>query len=548
MRSYDTIIARLIFASMIGLGLGSLFFLFNLFPQYGQILLLIGILIIIFSLVSTIIQVNALKQERKLINIHLDKLQASGLMIFRKKYERLLYSRDVADLPKFSRLIFNFNTLAIIQPISHAEIRQIIQLCKKFSIPIIPRGAGTGGYGGVLPIRNGIIINLSRLNSILEFDSDDLIVEVETGITWRRLREYLKPKGFDLPIYPSSAPSSTVGGWVSSGGYGIGSNKFGDISQNVNGVTLIDIQGENVTYNDVSKIIGNFGSLGIIWKIKLNIIALSPITHLALSPNSLCDGLQVFKELQNYNPYFMRYLDQRNINWVCDKGQKSLIDCCDSKIGIIAVSFQSEELKSFSIEKFLKQKPIHVLSDVCAQELWEDRFYTLRMKRKGPSLIVGEVLVPNPSLTKFIESLHSWFEPESFMFELVSTNLKASVVMVWFPTDLRKWNLPIIGSLPYLISWFKTFQVIRLAWNVNGTTYNNGGLWLSMYPRKENKKLLDHIKEVKSISDRGNIFNPGKIISPRIPRLFPVISWSTAVKISLPILGFLYRFVPKRFR
>jgi len=63
MRSYDTIIARLILASMIGLGIASFFLLFNLFPQYGQVLLLIEILIVVISLIATIMQINSLKQQ-----------------------------------------------------------------------------------------------------------------------------------------------------------------------------------------------------------------------------------------------------------------------------------------------------------------------------------------------------------------------------------------------------------------------------------------------------------------------------------------------------
>ncbi|MCK4849570.1 MAG: hypothetical protein KAT16_11110, partial [Candidatus Heimdallarchaeota archaeon] len=119
---------------------------------------------------------------------------------------------------------------------------------------------------------------------------------------------------------------------------------------------------------------------------------------------------------------------------------------------------------------------------------------------------------------------------------------------VWFPTDQRRWNLPIIGSIPYIFRWFRTFQVIRLAWEVEGTTYNNGGLWISAFPKKENYERLAYIKENKIKTDPNNIFNPGKIISPLIPRFFPIVSWSFAVKIGVPILGILYGFLPKRIR
>ncbi|MHA1443365.1 MAG: FAD-binding oxidoreductase [Candidatus Hodarchaeales archaeon] len=548
MRSYDTIIARFILASMIGVGLAGFILFFNLFEQYGQIFLLIEILIVVITIISTMYQIYNLKQERTLIHSHLDEFQSSGMQVFRKKYERLLYSRDVADLPKIARLGFNFNTLAIVQPTSHTEIRQIIQLCEKFKIPLIPRGTGTGGYGGVLPIKNGIIINLFRLNSILEFDSKQLTVEVESGITWRRLREYLKPKGFDVPIYPSSAPSSTIGGWVSSGGDGIGSSKFGNISQNTLGITIIGTKGEDYSFDSPLNITGHFGSLGIIWKIKLSIIPIAQIFHLALAPSTLKNGITLFNDLQSHTPYFMRYIDQKNLDWTSNKDKQSSHGTCESSDGILAVSFQSDEWKSSEIKSLLKNKPIQILSDSCAQEFWDERFYTLRLKRKGPSLIIAEVLVPTVNFEKFFQLLNSWFKSELFTFELVSTQEKYSLVMIWFPTDQRKWNLPIIGSIPFIFRWFRTFQVIRLAWKVEGTTYNNGGLWLSAFPKKENIEQIDYIKQMKVKTDPKNIFNPGKIISPRIPRFFPIISWSFAVKVGVPILSFLYRFLPKRIR
>jgi len=548
MRSYDTIIARLILASMIGAGLAGFFLFFNLFQYYGHILLTIEILIIFITLITTIYQIMVLKQERKLIHSYLDELESSGMKIFRKKYERLLYSRDVADLPKIARLVLNFNTLAIVQPTSHSEIRQIIQLCEKFNIPLIPRGTGTGGYGGVLPIKNGIIVNLFRLNSILEFNSEELTIEAESGITWQRLREYLKREEFDLPLYPSSAPSSTIGGWISSGGYGIGSSKYGSISQNVIGITLISTKGEDIIFESNSSITGHFGSLGVIWKIKLRIIPITPIHHLALAPDTLQTGIRLFNDLLSFTPYFMRYIDQKTLDWLNNVEKQSLPDTCESSNGILAVSYQSDEWESSHIKKYLEKESVKILSDSCSQELWEDRFYTLRLKRKGPSLIIGEVLVPTDNLGKFLQLLNSWFRSESYTYELVSTKERYSVVMVWFPTDQRKWNIPVIGSIPYLLRWFRTFQVIRLAWKVDGTTYNNGGLWLSAFPKKENRDQLVYIKQMKIKSDPNNIFNPGKIQSPWIPRFFPIIQLSWTFKIGVPILGFLYRLLPKRIR
>ena len=474
----------------------------------------------------------------------LDLLQSKGLRVYRKRFEKLLYSRDIADLPKLGKLLFNFNVLAVLQPTDHQELKTIIKLCEDFNIPLIPRGAGTGGYGGALPIKNGIILILTQIKKIISFDPETKNVEVESGMTWRRLREYLKKSNHDLFTYPSSAPSSSVGGWVASGGYGVGSSKYGEITQSIQSVTILGTNGESFILENPSDFVGNFGTLGIIWKVTLKIRERTPLHHIAIRPKSDKICVTTFNHLQTMNPYYLRHIDQESLKWMtCNDETVSILK--NAKSGVIVASFMKSDWIIFqeNVREF-----DNILNDEIANELWDDRFYTLRLKRGGPSLIVSEIIVPSNALEKFLVDLSSWFMDEKFSTEIISVNPHSCMVMVWFPTDQRKHSLPLIGSLPYLVHWFRSFQVIRIAWNVGGSTYNNGGLWLAPYPNEENREQILRINHLKDRTDPNRIFNPGKVGSSRIPRFLPILPWALVLKIGLPIFGLLFRVLPRRYR
>ncbi len=540
MHTYDKIIAQAITVLLICVGLVCLLNILDL----DEYIIGFPLIAVILGSIVIFVNLNQLRTERALIHSRLDDLQSKGLRVYRKKFEKLLYSRDVADLPKLGKILYDFDVLAVVQPKDHQEVKSIIRLCEEFAIPLIPRGAGTGGYGGALPTQNGIILIFTQIKEILSVNTETNTVEVETGITWRRLREFLEKNGYDLYTYPSSAPSSSIGGWIASGGYGIGSSKFGDITQSVHSVSVIGTNGEVFVLDKPSDFIGNFGTIGVIWKATLKVRPKIPVHHIAILPKSREIGLEKFNLLQKMNPFYLRYIDQVSLKWITnDEVLGSIIKNADS--GMISATFLETDWSNSQGESELLDD---ILPTNIAQELWDDRFYTLRLKRGGPSLIVSEVIVPSDVLRSFLAYLSKWFKEENYSVEIVALNNRNSMVMVWFPTDQRKRSLPILGSIPYLFHWFRTFQVIRIAWTVNGSTCNNGGLWLSPYPNKEDGGNVRKIKRLKKKTDPYKIFNPGKLESTRIPRFFPILSWNLFLKISLPIASIFYRVLPKRYR
>jgi FAD/FMN-containing dehydrogenase len=348
MRTYDTLITGFITWIMIILGY---YILPDLFPQIlirNQVFILIGFLLCFISILLLIIHYLIIKKERNIINKSLLKLKNEGITLFMKKYEKLLYSRDIADIPVIAHLFINFNCLAISQPKNIEELKKIIRFCEHFRIQLIPRGAGTSGYGGAIAMKNGVVVDLTRLNQIIFLDKDKQIVEVESGVTWENLRMYLKSHGFDLICYPSSAPSSTIGGWLNQGGYGIGSSKFGSVVESVESIIILATNGKEFRYDDPGFLMGSCGTLGVTWKIQLKLQPVNKLFHFSLASESQDFLLDALNEFQKLSPYFLRYIDNQNVVWK-QLTKKINWNSHEYKGGIISISFQEKDLHSYKM-------------------------------------------------------------------------------------------------------------------------------------------------------------------------------------------------------
>ncbi|MHA1862707.1 MAG: FAD-binding oxidoreductase, partial [Candidatus Thorarchaeota archaeon] len=254
----------------------------------------------------------------------------------------MIYSKDVTSLPDMVHQIVSPRFDVITQPVDVLSLQNLILYAVDNGIPIVPRGHGTSGWGGAIPIRGGFCVALSGMSGILNFNEFESAVTVETGITWGELLTFLERFGFTLPVYPSSAIAATVGGFVASGGLGIGSTRYGDILKQVLGIEAVlpngkivrlgkvlldsknDILGDEVeegngwlseqlsaaglsTPEQETKLFtGTYGTLGIITKVTLKIIPMLQLIPFACSFDSMADLVKAANRiLSTAKPYFM---------------------------------------------------------------------------------------------------------------------------------------------------------------------------------------------------------------------------------------------------
>ncbi len=180
------------------------------------------------------------------------KKAAGDLKTIDIKEEKLIYSHDIGDLPTImTNTLFNIVPYFIVQPENEEDIKKVLNFANDKNIPVIPRGAASWGFGGVVPVNGGIVIDLSPFRRIINFDRENRTITVEAGARWSDIDNIVKKEGLSLITYPSSK-FSTVAGWIATGGYGINSFKYGHISKQVESIKVITPSGEvkKLTPND----------------------------------------------------------------------------------------------------------------------------------------------------------------------------------------------------------------------------------------------------------------------------------------------------------
>ena len=460
-------------------------------------------------------------------------------------YELTHYVRDIAELPGMTHLLFKMKPLAVVLPTSVEEIRELCKYCANHKIPIIPRGTATSGYGGAIPVTAGIIVDTRGLNRILEFDEKNLTVLVESGVIWEDLLEYLEKRKFTLRSYPTSARSSTVGGWVAEGGSGIGSLKYGDVKAQVKSLEIVLPSGEVInTANGIHSLdisddvtqyfIESEGILGIITKIELHIKAKTSLKKFVTAFESLEALFSCLVELVDLTtPYHLHFMDKEYVNFKTSVKEENIPS--DHYISMIVYEEDSDlDYNVMSFKEIVARNKGKILDKEIAETEWRERFYPMRLKRVGPSLVPSEVYVPLSNLKDFILKLRKKSKNERLGIEgIVSSNSQA-VVMTFFLDDERK-------QISFLMGFYRSFEVVTTATEFGGTVYGIG-IWLAKFAEQLfGKKQFAELKTLKRNLDPDNIMNPKKIINVSTRFGIPL---SPLLSMSVPFLRIGRKFFP----
>lgn len=171
--------------------------------------------------------------------------------------------------------------LVVVLPVTTEQIQQVVQTCARMNIPVVARGAGTGLSGGALPEENGIILGLSRLNKILEVDTDNLIARVQPGVRNLAISQAVDKHGLFYAPDPSSQIACSIGGNVAENSGGVHCLKYGLTVHNIQQIRLVTIDGELVTigtetldnpgYDLLALLTGSEGMLGIVVEVTVKL-------------------------------------------------------------------------------------------------------------------------------------------------------------------------------------------------------------------------------------------------------------------------------------
>ncbi|HUF57077.1 MAG TPA: FAD-linked oxidase C-terminal domain-containing protein [Thermohalobaculum sp.] len=173
--------------------------------------------------------------------------------------------------------------LAVILPQTTEQVAAAVRVCAEFGAPIVPRGAGTSLAGGSLPTEDAVLIGVSRMNRVLEVDTANRHVRVQTGITNLAVTEAVAPEGFFYAPDPSSQLACAIAGNIAMNSGGAHCLKYGVTTNNLMGVKMVTADGEIVEvggahldpagYDLLGLICGSEGQLGIVTEATLRILA-----------------------------------------------------------------------------------------------------------------------------------------------------------------------------------------------------------------------------------------------------------------------------------
>ncbi len=182
----------------------------------------------------------------------------------------------------------------VIQVLSTLEVSEIMKYAYEHHIPVTPRGSGTGLVGAAVPVRKGIVIDLSRMNRFLELDEENLTITVEPGVLLMELSKYVEEHDLFYPPDPGEK-TATIGGNISTNAGGMRAVKYGVTRDYVRGLevvlpngSIINLGGKVVKnssgYALKDLMIGAEGTLGIITKAILKLLPLPRKTISLLIP------------------------------------------------------------------------------------------------------------------------------------------------------------------------------------------------------------------------------------------------------------------------
>jgi glycolate oxidase len=170
---------------------------------------------------------------------------------------------------------------AVVRPSSTSQVSELVKLANKHGIALTPRGSGTGLSGAATPVAGGIVISFSRMNQLLEIDTQDHVCVVQPGITLRELGEQLAHSGLRYPVYPGEL-SGSLGGNVNTNAGGMRAVRHGVTRQHVLGLELVLADGtilrtggrvvkSSSGYDLTQLVIGSEGTLALVTEVTLKL-------------------------------------------------------------------------------------------------------------------------------------------------------------------------------------------------------------------------------------------------------------------------------------
>jgi len=414
---------------------------------------------------------------------------------------------------------------AVVWPRSTEDVVKVMKYAYEHSIPVVPRGAGTGVTAGAVPSKGAIILSFEKMKRILEIDSENLQVLCEPGVINGRLQRELEWRGLFYPPDPASMHFCTIGGNVAENAGGPRALKYGVTRDYVMEMESVLPNGDVITmgvktakgvvgYDLPGLLTGSEGTLAVFTKIRLKILPLPEevITLLAIFHNLEASGDAVSKIISSrIIPRTLEFMDHEAVAAV-------------EKFKPVGLPADAEAILLIELDGYPAsiQKEAEKIADICRQlgaeikiaedqeaknKLWASRraispaLYYLK-----PTKINEDIVVPRNRVTEMLKRLRRLSEENGITIvnfgHAGDGNIHVNIMVDKADTEEYERGLSLVE---------KVFQeTLSLGGTISGE--HGVGLTKANYIGMElSKKEIEIMQSIKKVFDPKNILNPGKI-------------------------------------
>jgi len=418
---------------------------------------------------------------------------------------------------------------AVVFANSTEEVAGVVKACNKLGVPFVPRGGGTNLSGGTIPIRGGVVIEMIRMNRILEVDVPNLRARVQPGMFNLEFGNALAPFGYQYLPDPASQKAATLGGNVAENSGGPHCFKYGVTTNHVLGLTVVlpdgaiahlggkapDVPGYDLT----GAFVGSEGTLGICTEVVVRIVRLAEgVKTLLAIYDSIEEGGETVSAIvaAGMVPATLEMMDQLVIKAVEESIKCGLpLDC--ATVLIIEVDGLKDDLErqTQEIVALCKQhgaREVRVAkTDAERAALWAGRRGAFgAVARITPSYLVCDGTVPRTALPavlkKVVEVGKKYNLQIPNVFHAGDGNLHPLILFDWRNAE-QKARVMKAGM-----------EILELCVQMGGTISGEHGVGIEKMDAMHlvfREAEIEAQRKVKRAFDPKDLANPGKMFPAR---------------------------------
>jgi Fe-S oxidoreductase/FAD/FMN-containing dehydrogenase len=435
--------------------------------------------------------------------------------------ERTCNSIDIGEMPPAIKSMIPAGIAgAVLRPRTEEDLQALVVLAQNDPkhVRLVPRAAGTSGYGGVLPDKGAVVLVMTDWNAVLSIDPDAMTARVQTAAIWQDVDAELEKHGLTLRLYPSSYPSSTVGGWLAQGGGGHGSTEYGVFKDNVVSARVVLPTGEIREFSGEALhdyVAGAEGTTGIITEVEFLVRKLEPELHRMWAFHETHSAAEAMRAVHDAGipVWSVSFVNEANVALrktlpddylhayeIAEAGAEAVIP--NAFLVLVAYPESRRESVDQPLSDAMNTWHGIELHQEAAEREWAERFATMRLKKLGPSMIPAEVLVPLEKASAVLADIER---------EIHQTVILEGIVGKAGTLTLIGYILHDDRSLRFNLAYALSLSVLGIAKRHGGSAYSTGLYFRGEAESAFGKDWVDKYQEFKDEVDPDGFMNPGKV-------------------------------------